>query len=157
MFDVLAASDMLKSPLAPRQQARSAAVDAELSIEVAHGFSRCWARRRAPRRFAVPCAFNEEAQHILFPAGEVVGAGGLGAEWLRYQALAAPPGRPAASQRSRFSPVANALLRASWRLRASNDSRKRRPVRLLPAAPLRRSRPFWMLKQRCILLVAMTS
>ena len=25
-------------------------------------------------------AFNEEAQHILFAAGEVVGAGGLGAE-----------------------------------------------------------------------------
>lgn len=60
-----------------------ATVDAELSVEVAHvglhGIGRDDEllgdlRRRTP--------FHEEAQHVLFAAGEVIGAGGLGAEGL---------------------------------------------------------------------------
>lgn len=102
-----------------------------LSIEVAHvGFHGVGRDDELLGDLRCRAPFNEEAQHILFAAGEVVGAGGLGAEGFDIRLLRHLPGRPAASQRSRFSPVANALLRASWRLRASNDLGKRRPVRV---------------------------
>ena len=82
MFDVLAASDMLKSPLALEAAGEvGAAVDAELSIEVAHvGFHGVGRDDELLGDLRCRAPFNEEAQHILFAAGEVVGAGGLGAE-----------------------------------------------------------------------------
>lgn len=58
-----------------------AAVDAELSIEVAHvGFNGVGRDDELLGDLRCRAPFNEEAQHVLFAAGEVVGTGGLGAE-----------------------------------------------------------------------------